>query len=193
MTSRDNKITNNWNPFSNKKDNKVFITDLVQMDYPFYRYMCMEKLINFLNTGEIVFSYPSKWKDPYERYFVEANYQVLKFNKPATYCACFTQKKENESSWISYSYYNDGDNKHSARVKFDMNLFLDLLNRKNYKKKIEFRLGLVSYELQDRSIKSLGKKSSKYYKEAFNNFSNDKYADLLLIKRKAFESKSKAG
>ena len=158
------------------------------MDGHFYRYMSIKKLKDFLTNGKIVFAYPSNWKDPFEKYFVDADYGCLGFKKPATYCACFTQKRENESSWISYSYYNSGEDRHSARVLFDMKLFLELLNSKSYKTTINFRLGLVSYELQERSIMALGKRNSKYYKEAFENFSLDKYADLLLIKRKAFES-----
>ena len=156
-----------------------------------YKFMRANYAIDFLDKGILFISNPEAWDDPYESKFVcKTDYSNCKgFNKPqSTYCTCFTDKPANEASWLAYTHKERGIESRCIRIKIDLDTFLNTLNKKRLSllnTKVYF--GRVKYDLQKRSIDALALNTSAYHDAFFKSFDWDKYADLLLIKRKDFD------
>jgi hypothetical protein len=131
--------------------------------------------------GEFRFRNPKGWIDPFEKIMVEGDYTKLKYQKPATYAACFTKLSNSEAHWRMYT----NEKQICVRVEFDMENFIGALMLGGAE---QFFIGNVSYDLLERSIKAIGSKRSKYHKIAIpKNFGDNDYIDLLLLKRPAFK------
>lgn len=182
-------LTNNWN--SNGYAILKVATDTTEKSL--YKYMPAHNAIDLICNGHFFIASPKTWDDPYEMKFIDrANYSNhTEFQQPkATFCTCFTNKPANEASWITYTYKNRGIESRSIRVKIQMEVFKKLIDQKiNALKLIEpcAYLGKVKYDLQKKSIDALPKKSSVYHNQFFCPLTWERYADLLLLKRKDFD------
>lgn len=175
----------------------------------FYKYMSLENALQSLRNGNIWFVEPSKWNDKYENYFYKATIlgKDCSENNPVVYGTCVTNKKESESAWKIYAYNTQG--LASRCVQFIMNrqrLRDVLINCKyrmdstdSYNRKLtdDFEIieGVVKYK-DEQIIMNLPKSKIKrdnndvdneWYRAFFNNFTREKYMNLLLLKRNAFE------
>lgn len=139
-----------------------------------------EDSFDYILEGQFRFNNPIRWKDPFEKIMVEGDYTKLKYQKPATYAACFTKLSNSEAHWRMYT----NEKQICVRVEFDMENFIGALMLGGVE---QFFIGNVSYDLPERSIKAIGSKS-KYHKIAIpENFGDKDYIDLLLLKRPAFK------
>ncbi len=174
----------------------------------FYKYMTLENALQSLRGGNIWFVEPSKWNDKYEEYFYKATIDGKKCSSdnPVVYTTCVTNKRDSESAWKIYSYNTQG--LASRCVKFILNRekLRDALiesnyrmdSRETYKKlKDDYNIfeGTVIYK-DEQIIEQLPKSKIKrnttevdndWYHAYFDSFSFDKYMNLLLLKRNAFE------
>jgi len=150
-----------------------------------YKYFNMENAIRFLNNGKLCFVEPSEWVDPYEKRFYTADYsQIKSYNPPSkVFCTCVTKNKTSEAAWKIYAYDAKGLAARCIQFKFNRTEFLKALEKFGY----ETFEGSVNYEYSDSIIDSLHKDSKQYHDDYFDNFSLEKYLNLLLIKRGAFE------
>ena len=168
--------------------NLIFLGDNLDIVKPLYKYMDVESAINFLQTRTLSFVEPSSWYDPFEKRFYNADFSAIpNFTKPKLFASCFTQKPTNEASWVMCSYFKNGLASKSIRLEFNPILLYDLLDKLGSYTKTKIVISKVNYTLPERSIKALHKKDSKYHSEYFNTFNIDKFINLMLIKRKAFE------
>ncbi len=182
-------LTNNWslNGFALLKRAPDVPKEVV------YKCMPANYAIDFICNGNFFIANPKTWDDPYEMKFIDkADYKNHpKFQQPkATYCTCFTNKPANEASWITYSYKRSGIESRSIKIKIGVNPFLDFVDQKLRGLKLidpAIYWGKVKYDLTKKSIDTLPKKSSVYHNDFFNPLTWDRYADLLLIKRKDFD------
>ena len=151
-----------------------------------YKYMNVKYAIEFLRTGHFLITEPSAWSDPYERRFYTADYSNIEGFKPhRIYCTCFTQKCSNEAAWRMYSSKNTGIASRTIRFEFRRSALLQALDRGLSSGRIY--LGNASYDYTSKQIDGLHLKKSPLYQKYFDSFSLDKFLNLLLIKRKAFE------
>ena len=157
-----------------------FKTDSINLEKSYYRFMS-EESFDYILKGQFRFNNPIRWKDPFEKIMVEGDYNKLEYKKPATYAACFTKLSNSEAHWRMYT----NEKQICVRVEFDMENFIGALMLGGAE---QFFIGNVSYDLLERSIKAIGSKRSKYHKIAIpENFMDNDYVDLLLLKRPAFK------
>lgn len=151
------------------------------------KFLSLERALQLLKNQKLWFSNPAKWPDPFERRFIDGEYDG---GKPFTwhnrvYCMCITPKATSEASWKAYS-----ENDFAVKLEFARQEYVDILNRACGQPGVmDVFFGTMDYQ-QTRDIKkplseikfSDGAKlstSSKLFK-----------ARLLLLKRKAFAYES---
>lgn len=153
-----------------------------------YKYMQMTSFEKCMQGNNLMFKKPVKWPDPFESRFCLADYSQLSsteiFSK-AIYACCVSRDTENEAAWRMYSenYVNDPCVKINISVG-QLRRFLDEFASLH---DAELYEGQVSYELKDSEILYLHKSNSKYYPTFFNDFTKEKYLNLLTLKRRAFK------
>lgn len=175
----------------------------------FYKYMSLEMALQCLRGKNIWFVEPSKWQDKYENYFYKAEIlgDNISKNNPLVYTTCVTNRKESESAWKIYAYNSQGLASRCVEFIINRNKFRESLINCKYRKgfkeeydrnlKDEFDIyeGVVVYK-DEEMIKNLPKEIVKrnkldidndYYHAYFDDFSFEKYLNLLLLKRVAFE------
>ena len=140
---------------------------------------------------------PSWWQDQYEGRFYNAKYEnVSKDRKdyPFLYSCCVSTCPEDESAWGIYSYDAKGLKARCVQFKINRKRLIEQLAKKCERDSVIY-LGTVAYKnrsiidtlhLQD--IKKNGTtEENENHKIYFHNFSRDKYIQLLLLKRIAYE------
>lgn len=180
------KLHNDWEVVRQSPFYQYKIASHLDLNRSFYRFMRKEVFDNMLR-GTFRFSNPSCWDDPYEKLFVDGNFDAIKYTKPTVYAACFTREPNSDASWKVYT--EDKENDPCIRVEFDMNRFIEALCFAGKQlDRFQLYIGDISYDLQNNSLLALGKRTSKYHYLAFpDSFSNDNFVDLLLLKRKSFK------
>lgn len=151
-----------------------------------YKYMNVKYAIEFLKTGRFLMNEPSAWSAPYEKRFYTADFNNIEGFKPhRIYCTCFTQQVSNEAAWRMYSSKDTGIASRTIRFEFRRSTLLQALDRGLRSGKIY--LGNALYDYTSKQIDGLHLQKNPLYRRYFNDFSLDKFLNLLLIKRKAFE------
>lgn len=179
-------------PYIGKKNKdeykNITFADSYNIKSSLYKYMDIESAIRFLQTTKMSYVEPSKWYDPFERRFYEADYRAIEgFVKPKLFATCFTSKIANESSWVMYSYFKNGLASKSIRFEINPLVYYDMLDSYGELANTKIFISNVNYELSEQNIKALHKQTSVYHKQYFDDFCIKKFIDLMLIKRKAFE------
>ena len=175
----------------------------------FYKYMSLENALQCLWYGNIWFVEPSKWNDKYEVFFYKATIDGSKCTEktPIVYTTCVTNKKDSESAWKIYAYNSEGLASRCVEFILDrtklretlLNTFYKIDPKKTYSKKLteDYNIfeGTVIYK-DEQIIEQLPKSKIKrtktevdndWYHAYFDTFSFDKYMNLLLLKRSAFD------
>lgn len=152
-----------------------------------FKYMNVQRAIDFLQTGQFSFVEPTAWADPYEKRFYLANYKNINYQPKQLFCTCFTSKIANEAAWKMYRADGGGIAARTIRFDFRRSVLLKSLDQHS---DMKFYLGCVNYAYTTKRIDELHKKTSPEYVHFFKDFSDEKFMDLLLIKRKAFEYES---
>ena len=160
--------------------------------------MDIDTAILCLKAGTLRFVEPSKWDDNYESRFYTANYNNVLNGKnqketcPRFFATCLTNKSENEPSWVIYSH----GKKNAKCVQFS-------IDRKELRRQIidylenhcadKFKVyeGVVSYIwykfIDDLDKGTVNGENNELYDLFFHDFSLEKYLNLMLLKRDAFE------
>ena len=109
----------------------------------FYKYGEMHHVISSLNSTKpyLFFQNPTKWDDPFEKYFIEATYASSPFPlKEKLVCTCLTANKDCESQWLRYS-----DNL-CLQMRLNANFFLKSLM--SFTKSYDIYVGKINYCIQ---------------------------------------------
>lgn len=156
----------------------------------FYKYMNVERAIQFLKTGEYYLVEPTAWQDPYEKRFYTADYSRFDAYIPSvTYATCFTDKISNEAAWKMYRDEGGGLKNRSIRFDIRRSEILRYMSRNIIDAKIVF--GKANYRYTTSKINKIHKSENlTEYKKYFSNFTEESFLKLLLIKRKAFDYES---
>ena len=149
--------------------------------------MNVQRAIDILQTGKFAFVEPTVWVDPYEKRFYLADYKNLNYQPRQLFCTCFTSRISNEAAWKMYSANGGGIASKTIRLDFNRSILLRCLDKFNDTK---FYLGCANYSYTTKEINELHKKKNPKYNLFFKDFSDEKFMELLLIKRKAFEYES---
>ena len=141
-----------------------------------YRYMDYKKM----QEGELWFSNPAIWIDPYEKLFLDSTYllpgEKIKFPLlNCIFCFCLTTTSSSDAAWRVY----DCDTKFCTKAEKLVQAL------KEHTKDYDVYIGSVNYKsqtsLERDSVKKLIGVST------FNSSSDEAWVRLLLLKRKAFD------
>lgn len=148
-----------------------------------YRFTTLDRFIEVLKTKKFAFVNPTKWADPFEKFFLERDFLInnekLKLPiKDKVFAVCVSGTISSEAFWKVYAPKEDG-----IRLTFDSEKLLT-----NFLEKIsdaEVYIGKVSYQITKEFHKvSFDKKSLA--DEIKNATIGDQQIKLLLKKRKSF-------
>lgn len=147
----------------------------------FHKYLSLERALQLLESKKMWFSNPLKWKDPFERRFIDGIYPSHKdfVWKERVFCMCITRKATSEASWKAYS-----DSDIAVKLEFCAEEYIDIIKKLPGMDSVFF--GKVDYQQANKIRKPLKKICfSDKSKPSIN--SKLFKAKLLLLKRKAFE------
>lgn len=140
-----------------------------------YRYIPLSNI----HENKLWFSNPNKWKDPFERLFIESTYKmdgkIIPYKyKNHIYCMCITTTKHNEAAWKVYNS--------EVQFRISKENFLSILEK--YTEKYDIYIGKVEYR-NTSEIKKLSPFTLLNLKQI--DFRGTKgWIKLLLQKRKDF-------
>lgn len=192
-----------------KKQNNVTYKQIGQLrkgNY-LYKYMDLESALRSLEKKKAIqgereekrpnlrFVEPTSWDDQYEGRFYNAVYNGKELDAktaPFLYACCFSSKRENEAAWILYSHNRTG--LASRCVEFTLNRFKLREQLVRNLKDCSLYIGMVNYQSKE-IIDNLHllyldddhNEENRYYHKYFDYFTIERYLDLLLLKRTAFE------
>ena len=82
-------------------------------DHIIWKYMSLEHALDMIEEERLYLANPTKWKDPYESYFMRATYLLENSNKKSyaelfdsprqLYCTCLTDAFQNDAQWNLYN------------------------------------------------------------------------------------------
>lgn len=164
----------------------------------YYKYMSLESALQCLEHSTLRFAEPTSWPDKYEGHFYKAEIKGTNsssYNPPLFGC-CFTYRKDNEAAWKLYSYDKKGLDSRCVEFKLDKIVLRKKLKEwlSNPSNKYTLYEGCVEY-LEAQKIDNLPKPLIKrgqddvpneLHHAFFDNFSLEKYLNLMLLKRNAF-------
>lgn len=153
-----------------------------------YKYMNVQRAIEFLETGQYYFVEPTLWADPYEKLFYTADYSNIGFIPRQCFCTCLTHNISSEAAWKMYRSNSGGIADRTIRLEFNKSALFKILEGNC--KDMKFYFGNVNYEFTTKEINNLPLVSSLDYAKYFSEFNEEKFLHLLLIKRKAFQYES---
>lgn len=149
--------------------------------------MNVQRAIDFLCTGNFSFVEPTAWTDPYEKRFYLADYKNINYQPKQLFCTCFTSEISNEAAWKMYRADGGGIAARTIRFDFRRSILLKALDQYG---SARFYLGCANYTYTTKQIDGFHKRTNSEYDHLFKDFSDEKFMNLLLIKRKAFEYES---
>lgn len=153
-----------------------------------YKYMNVQRAIEFLESGNYYFVEPMVWTDPYEKRFYTADYSRIGFIPKQCFCTCLTHKISSEAAWKIYRTNNGGLTDRTIRFQFNRETLFEVLENNRSNAKIYF--GNANYEYTTEEINKLHTASNPNYSKYFLDINEEKFLQLLLIKRKAFQYES---
>ena len=170
----------------------------------FYKYLNVDSFLKCLEFSNLRFTEPVEWNDKYEARFYNAIFSNLKTDTkfyPYLYANCVTTRPDSEAAWQVYRYGKTCKNSCCVEIQIDRYKFREQL-AKNLSN-CDVYVGMTRYEHKaiidcihlkkyphDITIK--GKKykegeENNEYKKYFDEFCLEKYLNLMLLKRMAYE------
>ena len=152
-----------------------------------YKYMSVKTALACLKNNTIRFSTPDNWSDPFEKYYYTANYtNVMPKNAFETrlFACCLTQQPDCEAAWKMYT--KDAEKDPCLQFKICIGQF-----RRHVEKFVKDFNGVlyegpVNYDMNDKEILHLYQRGNTNYPYVFNDFSIEKYLNLMILKRKFY-------
>ena len=180
--------------FLNYKDEnevkKFVFGDGVNPAEPLYKYSTWKNAKQSMADRYLWMSNPSVWEDPFEKYFLNAQYEDSAGNlmsfpfKNKVFCNCLTPDHNSEAHWITYAKKNVG-----VSLRINVQELIERLDcfgiaHSDYR----IYIGKVSYrkqsEIQVKSIHKIPLLDSEVKRDIEDA---DFCANLMLLKRKAFK------
>lgn len=149
-----------------------------------YKYMNVQRAIEFLESGNYYFVEPKVWADPYEKRFYTADYSQIGFKPKQCFCTCLTHNISSEAAWKMYRNNNGGLADRTIRFEFNRKILFKALEDSINIERIYF--GNANYAYTTKDINKLHIPDERGYEKYFSDIDEEKFLHLLLIKRRAF-------
>jgi len=148
-----------------------------------YRFSTIERTIDILKNKNITFINPTKWVDPFEKFFLERNYLIGNCNfslplKDNAFALCVSATSNSEAYWNIYAPKEDG-----IRLTFNTEMFLEYFLDKI--RNADIYIGKVDYQITN-DFHNLTIDKNKLINEIKNLSIGEQQINLLLKKRTAF-------
>ena len=170
----------------------------------FYKYLNVNTFLTCLNNGNFRFAEPVEWNDKYEARFYNATYSKWKKYKnyyPFLYANCVTNRPDSEAAWQVYRYGKTGPNTCCVEIQIDRYKFREQLaknlsdcdvyvgmTRYEHKAIIDcIHLKKYPHDITIKGVKYSEGEDNNEYKKYFDEFCLEKYLNLMLLKRMAYE------
>ena len=171
---------------ANKRSMEDNVLDIDNLDQEIYRIFSIKRFIQLMCSKELVLVNPSKWDDPFENFFLQANAidsngQIVSLEELANswYGQCWTCNKESDALWRIYSPKKDG-----IRVSTTIRkLFSSVWNEEDGFSSLKYFIGKVSYHSRCSIESFMG--DTSFWSIATGG-QNNGFAKLLCIKRPEF-------
>ena len=153
-----------------------------------YKYLSLSSFKKCLKNNTLMFQRPIKWKDPFEARFYNANYGNIPNAKGVNkefFACCFTKNTSCEAAWRMYSENYKKDP--CIQICLAIGQVRNFLNRFAESHNAMVYEGNIRYDLADKEISTLHLTTNNYHDLYFEDFTLEKYLNLMLIKRQAFE------
>ena len=150
-----------------------------------FKYMPLDRLVQSVDKGVLVFVSPETWYDPFEQLYYGIDCTSKGYATEDIACMCVSEKSSTneDASWRVYA----GTNNKTVRISLEQDKLLQLLDGYAEFNGFEVYIGKVDYSFDKREIKSIYLPSSPCYKDYFPNvMRREHYLSLMLLKRKAF-------
>jgi hypothetical protein len=156
-----------------------------------YRIITLDRFLDFEND-QMVFVSPSKWSDPYEKAFLEANYNfqgnvyqhpLKTSNGYKLFAQCWTENIQTEAMWKVFAPNGDG-----VMIKLEANNLIKILEEISKKGSYDFYIGKALYEDVEH-IYRMKQENGVWMDIAEKNLS-ERVLSLLLKKRMPFQSEN---
>ncbi|MFZ1806230.1 MAG: DUF2971 domain-containing protein [Cyclobacteriaceae bacterium] len=147
-----------------------------------YRFITVERVLAQLRSKELNFINPTKWSDPFEKFFLERDYligsrKVFLPIRNRAFCLCLSGTLSSEAYWRVYAPKENG-----MRTTIKTEKLLDLLNdQKGY----DFHVGKVKYQIT-KEFHAIKLDKPALIDEINRNQVGPHQLRLLLKKRKSF-------
>jgi hypothetical protein len=150
-----------------------------------YRFVPLHRFIEIFEKKALTFVYLGLWKDPFERFFLEAKYRLdgKDFDLPIKnrlFSMCWSRTKESEAFWNTYVQHNDG-----VRIQVGGIEMLNMLDAFCAGSSYQVFIGKVRY-LNILELKKY-EKDWKFIRQLNSSFLNVSHIELMLLKRRPFE------
>lgn len=162
--------------------------EFCQSDEFLFRVITLDRFIE-LQEDKIVFISPSKWSDPYEKAFMEANYHFedevyrhpLGKNEDGhhVYAQCWSGNKQNEAMWKVFAPNGDG-----VLLKIRVQGLIEILEDLSSRGSFDFYVGNVDY-INEETMYSM-KGEFDLWNDIRDRIINNRTLNLLFKKREAF-------
>lgn len=151
-----------------------------------FKYMPLDRLVQCVDKGILVFVSPTTWYDPFEQLYYGIKCTSRGYATEDIACMCVSEKSSTNED-ASWKVYAGTDNKKTVRISLEQEKLLQLLEEYAELNGFEVYIGKVNYSFEKREIKSMYLPSSPHYKDYFPNvMTREHYLSLMLLKRKAF-------
>lgn len=151
-----------------------------------FKYMPLNRLLNFVKSNQLVFVSPESWYDPFEQLYHGIDCSSRGYITEDIACMCVSEKSSTneDACWRVYSESNDK----TVRISIEQSVLLDLLENFAAKNGYEVYIGKVNYLFEKQDIKNLHVISNPNHAAYFpDKMTREHYLSLMLLKRKAFQ------
>jgi len=146
----------------------------IEIESSLYRILSFDRVVEIFQRGELYFSHPSNWDDPYEI--------VLKHKYWDSFFAqCWCENGVSDAMWRIYS-----PNQLGVRIRITKDRLQEQLSAASGKQGINFIIGEVDYLAQSK-LQSKLRRTAERLRVRFNS---KLAAESLLMKRDAFSHES---
>lgn len=151
-----------------------------------FKYMPLERFVQSVDKGELVFVSPGAWYDPFEQRYWGIDCSSHGYNTEDIACLCVSEKSSTNED-ASWRVYSDAKNK-TVRLSIERDKLLSLLDGYATSEGLEVYIGNVDYSFEKKEIEKIYLPSSPYYSRYFPTvMTREHYLSLMLLKRGAFK------
>jgi hypothetical protein len=139
-----------------------------------------------LKNKEITFVSPELWNDPFETKYLKTDYSAIGYIRPEQ-IYCFCARTDNANEEASWNIYSNSQEDPLIRISLRTFHFLEYLKNYSDQHNCKIYYSRVNYDLKAKDIAELYKADNEFHDRYFNDFTEEKYIQVMSLKRQAFK------